>query len=126
VARQRVARMNVPHVTLLNDQFESLSLDSNSVDVTFFSQSLHHLADPESGLREAVRILKKSGKVLIMELAPHHENWVLKKLGHARLGFEQDELKTMMEHVGLTQLNLELIPANRGDLFRVILASGTK
>lgn len=126
IARQRVARMNIQNVTLVSERLESLSLPSNSIDIAFFSQSLHHLPNPQKGLNEAVRILRLGGKIIIMEIARHQETWVQEKLGHAWFGFEQDDLKSMMEKTNLKNLYLEVLAPRKDELFQVMLASGIK
>ena len=78
MAKQRKDRMGLNNVSFLVEDASSLSLSSESLDVAFFSQSLHHLENPQKGLHEAVRILRPGGQVLVMELDSHEEEWVLK------------------------------------------------
>ncbi len=125
-ARQRMDRLNLQHIALLAEDVSSLPLDSNTLDAAFFSQSLHHLADPQRGFAEAVRLLRTGGAVLAMELAAHNEKWVLEKLNHKWLGFDKDELLSMMQDSGLTGLQAEVLPKGRGEVFQVILAMGIK
>ncbi|MGK5094431.1 class I SAM-dependent methyltransferase [Deltaproteobacteria bacterium TL4] len=123
---RKIARMKYSNISLCAERVESLSLESDSADVVIFSQSLHHLPRPDLGLKEAVRILKPEGKVLITELARHQEIWVLEKLGHAWPGFETKTLETMMKEAGLSSLFMELLPTSRAEIFQVVLASGVK
>ena len=125
-ARQRIDRLGFRNVTLLAENVNELPLESESVDVIFFSQSLHHLDDPKSGLREAFRVLRPGGCVFVMELAAHREQWVLEKLNHKWLGFERDNLLSLMQDTGLAELQSELLPLRREELFQVMLASGIK
>ena len=76
----------------------------------------------ESGL---VLLTKHDGSVL-RRLAAHREQWVLEKLNHKWLGFERDNLLSIMQETGLTELQSELLPLRREELFQVILASGIK
>ena len=62
----------------------------------------------------------------MMELAAHREQWVLEKLNHKWLGFEHDQLLSMMQETGLADQQSELLPLRREELFQVMLASGTK
>ncbi len=126
IARQRIARMNVSNVTLLSEPLESLSIAEHQMDVAFFSQTLHHLETPTLGLREAHRILKRHGQVLIMELDEHQEIWVKEKKGHRWLGFKQEQLQSMMQEAGFQNIRIERMPIQKGELFQVLLASGRK
>ncbi len=125
-ARQRVDRLGLKNVNLLVEDVSNLSLPSESLDAVFFSQSLHHLDDPESGLREAARILRPGGQVLIMELASHNEDWVLEKLGHKWFGFEKESLMDYMHKAGFDNLYSEILPFRREELFQIILSAGRK
>lgn len=107
-------------------RIENLSIPSESIDFALFSQALHHLPDPQQGITQAVRILRPQGRLVIMELASHEEEWVKDKLGHRWLGFEPITLETMMRKMDLTTITVETNPLCWGESFRVILASGIK
>jgi ArsR family transcriptional regulator len=90
------------------------------------SQALHHAADPEEALTEAVRILRPDGRVLVLDLRAHQEEWVLSKLGDRRLGFSDDELRDMLTEAGLGGVRVGVGARKAGDPFTVLIASGTK
>jgi ArsR family transcriptional regulator len=125
-ARQRIDRLGLKNVSLIAENVSQLSLPDESLDVVFFSQSLHHLDDPKSGFKEAARILRPGGQVLVMELAAHSEGWVLEKLGHKWQGFEKETLLNFLLTAGFTQLHSEILPIRREELFQIILAAGRK
>ena len=126
MARQRTERLGIKNVRFLFEDASNLSLNSESMDVAFFSQSLHHLENPHKGLHEAARILRKGGQVLVMELASHKEEWVLEKLGHKWLGFKKEYLIDSMKSAGLINLYSEVLPHRREELFQIILSAGCK
>ncbi len=125
-ARQRMDRLGLEHIDLLAEDVVSLSLEPQSVDVAVFSQSLHHLDDPFSGIQQAFRLLRPGGLVAVMELAAHDQLWVLEKLKHKWPGFEQEHLLKMMQEAGFSNLREEILPQSRGELFQVILAIGAR
>ncbi len=126
MARQRKDRMGLHNVSFVVEDASSLSLSSESMDVVFFSQSLHHLENPQKGLHEAARILRPGGKILVMELSSHEEEWVLEKLGHKWLGFEKEFLIECMQSAGLGNLYSEVLPHRRDELFQIIISAGSK
>ena len=113
-------------MSLITENVSQLSLRDGSLDVVFFSQSLHHLDDPKSGFKEAERILRPGGQILVMELAKHSEDWVLEKLGHKWQGFEKETLLDFMQTVGFKHVYSEILPFRREELFQIILVSGKK
>ena len=50
---------------------EDPPIDDKSVDLAILSQALHHAADPAKALREAHRILKPKGRLIILDLLQH-------------------------------------------------------
>lgn len=58
-------------VPMLGDALDT-SFDSNSIDIVIVSDMLHHIKNQEKLIEEICRILKKSGKILIMEFEKKH------------------------------------------------------
>jgi ArsR family transcriptional regulator len=116
----------VKNIEWKRGDLESLPLDTASVDVALLSQALHHAADPAVALAEAVRIVRPGGRVLLLELRRHEEHWVRERLGDTWLGFEDDELRSMMETAGLSGVKISVGAKRARDPFTVLIASGVK
>jgi ArsR family transcriptional regulator len=125
-ARKRAEREHRGNVTFRLGRIETLDEPDAAYDLAVFSQSLHHMAAPEQGLALAQRLLRPGGRVIVVDLAPHQQAWVLQKLGHRHLGFAPERLTDMLAHAGFTQVGLEQVHQRRGEAFRVLLASGVK
>jgi len=80
---------------------ERLPLADGSVDAAFLSQSLHHAAQPREALREAARILRPGGHLLLLDLLAHEQEWVREQYADLWLGFDPAELKRHLADVGL-------------------------
>src|SRR6185503_15041000 len=85
-------------------ELENLPLKDASVDVALLSQALHHAAAPAKALAEATRIVKPGGRVLILELRGHQEQWVRERLGDKWLGFDDEKLTKLLAAAGLTDV----------------------
>jgi ArsR family transcriptional regulator len=96
------------------------------VDVALLSQALHHADDPGRAIAEAVRILRPGGRVLLLELRRHDERWVSERFGDRWLGFEDDELKRLLEDAGLREVKITVGARRARDPFTVLIASGVK
>src|SRR5207247_2701253 len=105
-------------------ELEKLPMKDASVDVALLSQVLHHASSPEKALAEAARIVKPGGRVLLLELRGHQEQWVRERLGDKWLGFDDDELKQLLENAGLTGAKVTVGARRARDPFTVLIASG--
>jgi SAM-dependent methyltransferase len=124
-ARERARAKGVRSILWKQGDIEDLPLETGSVDVALLSQALHHAKEPLRAVREAVRILAPGGKLLLLDLKAHREEWV-KKLGDRWLGFDEKSLRKMLREVGLEDVRVEIGARKRGDPFQVIVASGRK
>lgn len=120
------ARRRVSNVTWKRGQLEKLPIADAAVDLALLSQALHHADDPGKALAEAFRILRRGGRVLILDLREHGETWVRSKLGDRWLGFEDGRLRELMTDAGFSNLTLRVGSRRSGDPFTVLIAAGKK
>jgi SAM-dependent methyltransferase len=125
-SRALAKRRRVANVIWKVGELEKVPLRDASVDVALLSQALHHAVRPARALAEAVRILKPGGHVLVLDLRAHDQAWVKTRLGDRWLGFDDGELRRLMEEAGLGAVNLEVGARLKGDPFTVLVASGRK
>jgi len=125
-ARALARRRRVSNVSWKRGELERLPIDDDAVDVALLSQALHHAKAPERALSEAVRITAPGGRILVLDLRAHQEEWVRRKLGDARLGFDDGELKKLLEDAGLRHVRVGVGARKRGDPFTVLVAAGTR
>ena len=123
-ARALGRRRRVSNVVWKRGELEKLPMKDATVDVALLSQALHHAADPARAIAEAARITVPGGRVLVLELRTHQEEWVRAKLGDRRLGFDDDELDAMLVEAGLEDTRVVVGSRKSGDPFTVLIASG--
>ncbi len=126
LARKRAERERRDNVTFRVGRIEALDEPAAAYDLVVLSQSLHHMAAPEQALRQAYRLLRPGGRVIVVDLAPHQQAWVLDKLAHRHLGFAPERLTAMLEDAGFAPVALEQVHQRRGEAFTVLLATGQK
>ncbi len=125
-ARALARRRRVSNVIWKKGDLERLPIKDGAVSVAMLSQALHHAHDPARAVAEAVRITAPGGRVLVLDLRRHTEEWVRAKLGDRRLGFEDAELKAMLEGARLRDVTVSVGARKAGDPFTVLVAAGTK
>ena len=125
-AKSLARRRRVSNVIWKKGELENLPIHDGTVDVAMLSQALHHAQNAARAVGEAVRVTAPGGRVLVLDLRRHHEEWVRGKLGDRRLGFDDDELKRLLVGAGLSDVKVGVGARKSGDPFTVLIASGTK
>jgi len=125
-AKERAQREKVKNVTFLEEDLQRLSVKTSSFDLVVLSQSLHHVHEPKPVLAEAQRILKKGGKLVVLELMPHDQAWVKDRLGHQHLGFAPEWLELELKQAGFAHVSREVHRQAESGAFRVFLLTGVK
>src|SRR5262245_447705 len=126
LAQAAAAKRKLKNVEWKRGEIERLPLADASVDVALLSQALHHAADPSKALAEAVRIVRPGGRVLLLDLRRHDEQWVRDRLGDKWLGFDDGELAQLLKDAGLTDVRVTVGARRARDPFTVLIASGAK
>ncbi len=88
---------------------EDLPVEPESVDVAFFSQSLHHAQHPPRALAEALRILKPGGRIIILDLLKHHFEEARVLYADVWLGFTEVELRRMLSETGFRNVSTTVV-----------------
>jgi len=98
--KARATKRGITNIETVEGEIEDLPLPDASFDVVVLSQALHHAAKPARALAEARRILVPGGRVLVIDLLAHNEEWVRDQLQHVHLGFTETALGTLLEKAG--------------------------
>ena len=124
--RELAKRRRVSNIRWKRGEIEALPLDDATVDLALLSQALHHAEDPARAIREAVRVTRGGGRVLVLDLRRHDQQWVSDALGDRWLGFQETELVRLLRGAILDDVRVTVGSRRAGDPFTVLVASGTK
>jgi ArsR family transcriptional regulator len=75
---------------------------------------LHHLPEPRRALREAWRILKDGGTLLIVDLIQHEDESMREAFGDHWLGFQPDVLEGWLREAAFDVLQSERFELRKG------------
>ena len=63
---------------------------------------------------QAHRALKPSGRLLIVDMAPHEHEEYRQQMGHVWLGFSDDQLRRLLTSAGLTDVRVRRMSLGGG------------
>ena len=102
IARTNVARAGLDRVELRHGDIFATRLPAQSADLVLVHQVLHYLVDPHAAVVEAARLVGPTGRLLIIDFAPHKLESLREEHQHRRLGFSDDEIARWLSDAGLT------------------------
>lgn len=96
-------------VELRPGELDALPLEDDEVDGAICAMVLHHLDDPQACLAEVFRVVRPGGTAVVLELAPHREEWMHEDLGDRHLGLDPRFVAARLEQAGFEGLSLEIV-----------------
>ena len=101
IARARLQTLPPDRIELLQADFAALPFADASFDTVLFHQVLHYAADPRIAIREAARVLAPEGRIAIVDFAAHEHEELRSRHAHARLGFSDEQMISLLSAAGL-------------------------
>jgi ubiquinone/menaquinone biosynthesis C-methylase UbiE/DNA-binding HxlR family transcriptional regulator len=127
VGREQAQRNGVKNIEFRLGDMEEVPIKTGSVDLVFFSQSLHHALHPERAAAEAWRILASGGRVVILDLVQHRFEEARELYADEWLGFSEAELESMLEKAGFKNIQTSVVHKEaETPQFQTLLAIGGK
>ncbi|NWK54803.1 metalloregulator ArsR/SmtB family transcription factor [Verrucomicrobiaceae bacterium N1E253] len=106
---------------------EAPPIDDASIDLTIFSQALHHAEHPERAITSTYRMLKPGGTVVILDLLQHSFEQARELYADTWLGFSEVELYKMLEDAGFKNIETTIVDKeSEAPHFQTLLATATK
>ena len=102
VARANLERAGVGNARLRVGDALRIPVPRDSFDLVIVHQVLHFIDDPARAVTEAAKAVTASGRLLIIDLAPHDIEQLRSEHAHGRLGFSHDQVAQWIEAAGLT------------------------
>ena len=104
---------------------EDVPIRSGTVDLAFLSQALHHAVHPERAIGEAWRILKRGGRIAILDLSRHHFEEAREMYADLWLGFTELEVERFMKAAGFKNVETAVVYREQeAPYFETMLATG--
>jgi DNA-binding transcriptional ArsR family regulator len=112
---QRVAERGFSHVSLFPGSFDDVALlqrvdAAGGADLVFAGRSLHHVSRPQVAVQSFARLLKRGGKLVVLDYLPHSDDSLREGAGDTWLGFSLEEIRRLMTQAQLSFLGDASIP----------------
>jgi ArsR family transcriptional regulator len=127
IGREQALKAGLSNIEFRAGDMEEIPLPDAEVDLVFFSQSLHHALHPERAIREAARILRPGGRVVILDLVKHRFEEARELYADEWLGFSESELETMLVQAGFSGIRVSIVHKEaETPQFQTVMAIGSK
>jgi ubiquinone/menaquinone biosynthesis C-methylase UbiE/DNA-binding HxlR family transcriptional regulator len=106
---------------------EDPPIAQGAVDLAVLSQALHHAIHPERAIASAHRILRKGGRLVILDLLSHRFERARELYADHWLGFSEVQLHQFLESAGFKHIEVTVVSREKqSPHFQTVFATGTK
>ena len=106
---------------------EDPPIANNGVDLAILSQALHHAIHPQRAIAAAHRILKRGGRLVILDLLSHRFERARELYADHWLGFSEVQLHQFIEKNGFREIEVSVVSREKqSPHFQTVFATGVK
>ncbi len=106
---------------------ENPPITKNSIDLAILSQALHHAIHPERAVAAAYEIVRKGGRLVILDLLSHQFERARELYADHWLGFSEVQLHQWLEDAGFKNIEVTVVSREKDSPhFQTVFATGSK
>lgn len=88
---------------------EKPPIPAGTVDLALLSQALHHALNPARAVAAAYRILRRGGRIAILDLLAHNFEQARELYADLWLGFSEVQLHQMLHEAGFAKIEVSVV-----------------
>jgi ArsR family transcriptional regulator len=116
VARANLDRAGVTNAQVRQGDVYTPPVERDSFDLVTIHQVLHYLDEPGLALREAARMLRPAGRLVVVDFAPHGLEFLREDHAHLRLGFSDQQMREWFMEAGVDMETVESFAPKAGSV----------
>jgi ArsR family transcriptional regulator len=101
VARANLDKAGIANAQVRQGDIFAPPVERDAFDLVTMHQVLHYLEEPALAIREAARLLRPAGRLVIVDFAPHRLDFLREEHAHLRLGFSDEQIAEWLDLAGL-------------------------
>ena len=101
VARANLERAGVANAQVRQGDIYAPPVERDAFDLVTIHQVLHFLDEPQQAIREAAKLLRPAGRLVIVDFAPHGLEFLRDEHAHQRLGFSDRQIADWFAEAGI-------------------------
>lgn len=101
VARANLDKAGIANAQVRHGDIYAPPVERDAYDLVTMHQVLHYLDDPQQAIREAAKLLRPAGRLVIVDFAPHALEFLRDEHAHQRLGFSDRQIAEWFAEAGL-------------------------
>jgi arsenite methyltransferase len=113
---------------------DRLPFGDGSLDGVVTNMYLHHTPDPAAALLELSRVLRPGGKLVLIDLDTHTEEWMRTEMADVWLGFDRGQVREWLLAAGMVDVDVDCFgqqctadrPTGGRTAISIFVAEGTK
>jgi ArsR family transcriptional regulator len=127
-ARAKMDAEGIENVELREGDATDLPIANEETDAALAHMVLQYLPTPADAVREMARVVRRGGRVVIVDFVQHHQEWMRHELGVQWQGFAPEEIQDWLTAAGLVDARVEVHePRTRGrDLPATFIATARR
>jgi ArsR family transcriptional regulator len=111
-AKKRTAEL--PNVDLRTGELQTLPIEDGECDAAMLLLALTYVADPVAVLKEAARVLKPGGRVVVVDLLPHDRDDFRRQMDQQSMGIDPERMAAMLASAGFHEPRVRSLPSESG------------
>lgn len=103
LARAKLQHFAASNVELVLADFNALPSFNDGFQTIMLHQVLHYAQNPQTVIDEAAKVAAAGAQIVIVDFAAHSLDELRERHAHARLGFSDEQMLTMLAKAGFSQ-----------------------